>query len=55
MKKQKETTCRNCGGQTIISEFKPSTKNASFDHIVLKCRTCGTWCGGVTKPRKREQ
>lgn len=55
-KTEKNTTsCRNCGGKTVVGELKPAKGNSTFEHIVLKCRTCGTWCGGITKPRNNSK
>ena len=50
---KKLNTCHNCGGKTLISEYHPKPKNASFAHVVLKCRTCGAWCGGFTTKIKK--
>ena len=49
----KHTTCRRCGGNTIIGERIKYGKRAAFDHIVYRCRSCGAWCGGTTVQREK--
>ena len=46
-------TCQ-CGGQLCIGTTGHKL-NKKFTHIVIKCRNCGAWHGGVTrKIRKKE-
>lgn len=36
-----------CGGRACIGKIIKLSKN-SFTHLVLQCRDCGAWMGGIT-------
>lgn len=46
--------CRKCGGKLFLSGYTLEASDG-LEHIIIRCKKCGDWYGGMTSKGRRRK